>query len=519
MSEATFQVIAATPQRSPDEVAELADRIGDLFDVDLGSLLSALARTGVSVATAASLAEARAKGAKIIGVGADYRVLDGAGKQVDAGEAKGRVQVAPQPPSRSSRTMMGMGSHLIGMAAERPELEDEGGFLGANSSVAEGAVEVDAKEEEIELEDSGGFAAIDSSVAEGGLDVGEAAEAEPIAIDDTGGVAFADSSIAEGAIEIAASAQKIELEDTSGGFASAQPGVAAAGGIAVPSGPDKVELEGPGGFVGADAVITDDAVPLDGGEKAVSLPIPPPVLQSPPPAEGGFNLESLDGDALMMLDGTDDQPETSEDEAQASAVDESSFLPPEEDELDMDALDIAVPSPSPPAEEEAPAAEEPAMAPILGEVVEVPVQAPTEAPLQEEAIGGQTRPPQAATASAKARPTSQRRASRRGGSFALLGGWFGDRPRIRVVVGFLAALMLASLLPICHARSIRTDRIEELRIDLATAKAHGAAVAGNRTPSEIEASISSLQTRHTIYALAMWCALMALFLFLWFRFT
>ncbi|MBW2731672.1 MAG: hypothetical protein JRH20_04720, partial [Deltaproteobacteria bacterium] len=448
--------------------------------------------------------DACALGAQIIGVGADYSVLDGEGNEVEAGEAN--RPIAQKSPLRSSRTIMGMGAHMMKMAAETPEfkeepqqLEDPGGFIGTDASIADGGLALGGKEEKIEFDDSGGFA--------------------------TGGFAAADSSIAQGAMEMDGSPQKINLDDSSGGFSSVQS--SPDDGIAVPDGPDKVVLEGPGGFIATNSVITDGAVGLDGTESTVNLPIPPPVLVSP--ATEGFNLDALDADALMMLDGTDEGTEAESEETSRDAVSDASFMPPEGDELDMGALDIDEPTPTPHATEETPM--EAALAPLVGGVTEVPAEAPVvdqalarKETADDNPVRSGTWQPTSSHSGEHAHPTAARPASKRQparprSSFVLLDGWFTNRPRIRVIIGFLGALLLASMLPICHARSIRTARIEELRIDLATAKAHGPTLAGNRTPAEIEGSISSLQTRHTIYALAMWCALMGLFLFLWFRFT
>lgn len=89
-------------------------------------------------------------------------------------------------------------------------------------------------------------------------------------------------------------------------------------------------------------------------------------------------------------------------------------------------------------------------------------------------------------------------------------------------MGFLIALGLSSILPMCHARSVRTESIQPLLTDLSTVKDHGAlliATPGYEPAPQIEATISSLHHRHAFYTMLIWSILGALLLFLWFRFT
>lgn len=537
MSE-TYQVVAATPGRDKATVLRLVDAIGARFSVDLGSLIEALSETGVGVASAGSLAEARAMGADLITMGADYRVLDEQGEEVDAGDVKALV-VESRKPSTGHRTMMGGFSapELMEMAASKRKAEAagfehaDGGFADRNSSVAEGAMDLGAagKAGELELDGPGGFAHERATIGAGAVDLG-AAKAREIEFDDGGGFAAADARIAEGALGLgAAKEREIEFDD-GGGFAAPDSivGVGAVGlGAAAAQPEGEIELDGPGGFADQRSTIADGAVEVAVAEQNLELDGPGGYSA---PAKG-FDLDALDMDALVMLDGSSDKhsavsakPSSSSKspspvKSKARVVDESSFLPPEqaggvESPLELDDTQAVSPSKSP---------TRPPPPASASELEWMPADNAAAAPSTGAPSMGATST-SATDAAPEARPPRPRRAPVRSvpSGPLLLGGKLRSRPLARVAVGFVLALGLSSLLPMCHARSVRNERIEPLRVDLSTAKAHGSLLAstpGYRTPAQIESSIDSIRTRHGIATVMMWSALAALLLFLWFRFT
>ena len=522
MSE-TYQVVAATPGRDEATVLRLVDAIGARFSVDLSSLIEALSDTGVGVASASSLVEARALGADLVTMGADYRVLDEHGEEVDAGEVQALV-VESRRPSTGSRTMMGGFSapELMEMAAAKRKAKEagfehaDGGFAAGNSTFAEGARDLGAaaKAGELELDGPGGFAHERSTIGAGAVDVDAAKERE-IELDEEGGFASADARIAEGAVDVGSTKEReIEFDD-GGGFAAPDSivGVGAVGlGKATAQPEGEIELDGPGGFADERSTIGDGAVEVAVPEQALELDGPGGYAV---PAKG-FDLDALDMDALVMLDGSSDKhvavgakptPATSPVKSKARVLDDSSFLPPEqaggiESPLELEETLPAPPKPPPPASD--------------SELEWTPA---------EEVRADATAPPAEADApTAAPRPSRPRRAPVRSMPTGplFLGGKLRRWPLARVAVGFVLALGLSSMLPMCHARSVRNERIEPLRVDLSTAKAHGSLLAstpGYRTPAQIESSIDSIRTRHGIYTVMMWSALAALLLFLWFRFT
>lgn len=112
--------------------------------------------------------------------------------------------------------------------------------------------------------------------------------------------------------------------------------------------------------------------------------------------------------------------------------------------------------------------------------------------------------------------------ARKAPPLTLLGGRLRDFPRLRVSLGFVAALALSSAVPLCHTGSVMNDRVASLRSDLATFRAHGRRLvrpADYRAPQQVEAEIASMKLRHGAFALLIWVALCSGLLFLWFRFT
>lgn len=112
--------------------------------------------------------------------------------------------------------------------------------------------------------------------------------------------------------------------------------------------------------------------------------------------------------------------------------------------------------------------------------------------------------------------------ARKTAPFVLFNGWFRQRRQLRIVVGFVAALLLSSIIPAFHAKSSYTSTIHPLLQELSTARAHAKLAvkhANYRQPAEVEAAISQLQWSHGGFTVILWTALCSLLTFLWFKFA
>ena len=485
-----FQVVAATAGRERAIVLHLAEEIGQVFGVDLSGLIDALSDTGVCVQTADTMAEARRLAARITAIGADYRILDASGEEVDSQDAT-PPRIEARGPATGSRTMMGGFSapELMEMAAaekrakeaaggDKLELDDGGGFAAKNATIGEGAVGLGAAPKgNLELEDDGGFAAKNATIGEGAVGLGAAPKGN-LELDDGGGFAAKDSTIAEGAVGLGDAAQqpKGEIElDGPGGFA-AQGSTIGEGAMDIGAGDDKLELSGPGGFA------------------------------APASMKDGFDLDALDAESLVMLDGSSDSLGMSTGEPAKKPVvaeqpppkvlDDASFRPPD-DSLETDSpLELEEPAPPPkPTTAEAGAPEPGAPGASVdddGELEWVPADRKEAQAAAEVSKSAEIAAPADSGISqsgpvAVERPRPSARRAPTGPLF--LGGKLRRWPRARVALGFLLGIGLSSILPMCHASSVRSDRIGPLLVDLSTAKAHGAimsTIPGYQPPEQIQ---------------------------------
>jgi len=201
-------------------------------------------------------------------------------------------------------------------------------------------------------------------------------------------------------------------------------------------------------------------------------------------------LEGIDQGALILLDGT-----VADEAADGAAA----------PGLERRALGGRVPGPA--SENEA-------------IELDMPYEAPPEeidlsdalAPLEggEGTQPGLVKPPRRAGSARKAPPLT------------LLGGRLRDFPRLRISLGFVVALALSSVVPLCHTGTVMQDRVTPLRSDLSTFRASGPRLvrpADYRPPQQVEAEIASVKLRHGAFAMLIWVALSSGLLFLWFRFT
>ncbi|MFH1131851.1 MAG: hypothetical protein V1754_10985 [Pseudomonadota bacterium] len=104
----------------------------------------------------------------------------------------------------------------------------------------------------------------------------------------------------------------------------------------------------------------------------------------------------------------------------------------------------------------------------------------------------------------------------------LFGGWFRGHMKLRVVCGFVAAVGLASVLPILHAKTVMSTQIEPLRKELSSVKAYGELLSHRpdfKSAEEYEVQISSIKKGAAIGTFAIWLGLSVFFCFLWFRFV
>jgi hypothetical protein len=544
-----FQVVAATTGRDRAIVLRLAEEIGQALGVDLSGLVDDLSDTGVSVAAADSLVEARKLGAQLLAIGADFVILDEDGEERDA-QNSSPPRIESSKPEVGSKTMMGgfNAPELIEMAkakaaAEKLELDDGGGFAAQDATIGEGAVSIgNAPSGKLELEEDGGFAAQNATIGEGAVSMGKAPSGK-LELEEDGGFAAKNATIGEGAVSVGnAPSGKLELEED-GGYAAPDSLVAygAVGlGEATKQDEGEIELDGPGGYADTTSTIGDGAVDVGVTEEKLELS-GPGGFAAPASTKDGFDLDSLDADALVMLDGSSDSlgmsaapteaappPSGADSSAPAPAVDEASFLPPGAGELETEqALELE--QPSLPEPEPEPSSEEDSDAVVddEGELEWAPAEkqaAASDAPGPSAIPTGDNeaveRPPRRRSA-ARSDPFSFPPGARPSGP-VLLGGKLRTWPRARVAVGFVLCIGLSSVLPMCHANSVRNERIGPLLLELSTAKAHGAimvSTAGYQPPEQIESTINSIKRRYSIYMMLLWSALAALLLFLWFRFT
>lgn len=108
-----------------------------------------------------------------------------------------------------------------------------------------------------------------------------------------------------------------------------------------------------------------------------------------------------------------------------------------------------------------------------------------------------------------------------GGGVVMFGGFFRQRPRLRIVVGFLLALGLGGVVPAVHASTAYKEQVKPLLVDLATSRANESRQ--NRAPGvpsvrEMEEKINKHRMESFSYTLAIWLGCFAALSVLWFKF-
>ena len=156
----------------------------------------------------------------------------------------------------------------------------------------------------------------------------------------------------------------------------------------------------------------------------------------------------------------------------------------------------------------------PAMPPLAPSPSQLNTQRPAAAP--------RNTPPPGTTRHAGMARAGGARKSTRLADFRLMDGRLQQWPRLRIVGGFAFALILGSILPMCHARSVVRNKVAPARQQLARVKAYGSQLVGKpgyRAPEEWEAHISSTKSRGGLLTIIIWMVTSGLLGAAWFRFT
>ncbi len=145
------------------------------------------------------------------------------------------------------------------------------------------------------------------------------------------------------------------------------------------------------------------------------------------------------------------------------------------------------------------------------------------APAMDDMGGSRSRRPSQAVSrrgpSRPGRPTSATASS--GDGLVMFGGFFRQRPRLRILVGLLLALGLGGVVPAVHASTAYKEQVKPLLVDLATAKANEARktkAPGVPSTREVEEKIDNRRTESASYTLAIWLGCFVGLAVLWFRF-
>ena len=103
----------------------------------------------------------------------------------------------------------------------------------------------------------------------------------------------------------------------------------------------------------------------------------------------------------------------------------------------------------------------------------------------------------------------------------MFGGWFRQRPRLRIVIGFLLALGLGSVVPAVQASGAFKARVKPLMVELSTARANETrAVKTPGIPSSrsVAEKLDNSKTENFAYTLAIWLGCFLGIAVLWFKF-
>ena len=145
-------------------------------------------------------------------------------------------------------------------------------------------------------------------------------------------------------------------------------------------------------------------------------------------------------------------------------------------------------------------------------------------PSLDDVSGSRSRRPSQAVAVKRRGPgggISRKASTVSSGGVVMFGGFFRDRPRLRILVGFLLALGLGSIVPAVHASGAFTQQVKPLLSELSTARANekqdekAPFIPSSRS---VEEKLDTKKTENFAYTLAIWVGCFIGIAILWFRF-
>jgi hypothetical protein len=231
----------------------------------------------------------------------------------------------------------------------------------------------------------------------------------------------------------------------------------------------------------------------------------PPPLDLLAESDASEELEELDVDELVLLDGSaaqqEQEPRPSLTEGKESAGAWRKLEQEDAPELELDHPPPAPPPPAPP--------------PPAGDEQGQPLPAAQEAPVAAPPPPAEVPPPPGPSLGYMGRAHAAKK------PLVLFGGWFRDRARLRIAVGFAVALTLGSVIPLVHASRVMSTQVRPLLQELSNVRARGHQLEqpNYRSPEQLEAAISKVRSHHMPVTFVLWAAITAGLAFLWFRFV
>ena len=273
---------------------------------------------------------------------------------------------------------------------------------------------------------------------------------------------------------------------------------------------------------------------------------PPPAAEAPQEGlSGSFNLDDLQVDELISLDGGLKRSGKGEAEGPATAQFKSPYKPDEDEELQLDHKPL-------PGQDEF--ADAPSGSDLLPEEAfeddpsfpggldpkdvfpEEPSSAgarrgPGSKPAARRPTGSAPRPqsPLSAATSEAASRAADIAADGAGavmdgaqGVVARLQDLFEGRQRIRLLLGFAVAVGVGGIFPVYHANSSFNTFFHPIMQELSNAKAHekrGDELSEERKPAAVQKVLGSLKMRYFAFTACLWLPMPGYLAFNWFRIT
>ncbi|MCC6746844.1 MAG: hypothetical protein IT371_04245 [Deltaproteobacteria bacterium] len=532
MTDLPFRIIAGAPGRNAAALQGIAQALSQSFALDPRTSVTDLARGSLLVCGAGSLQEARARAQVVVRAGADFYILDSLDVVLAEGLAgtsapAGRGNAPASSPAHGGAaalqaTMLGQGPLVApspGRAAPRPPAamaENDGVFLedfappprapaasppapsasrggGAPPPPTPTSAAPAARPKRLtDLLDPDNFdesslVTLDGADGGGGYSVGEAAFAPPPGGHGGGGDLFA-PPVEEENLELDMPASRRSFGYGADLNAAAEQAVHAANAAG------RTDTSGAFAVRGAATSGNYPAVPQAGtrsGNYPAAQPAGARSGNYPAVPQAGARSGNYPAVAGGPLRATGTGPGA------------GGLSPSRSGEHAVRALSPLDLGPS----EAAPAGGGPA--PMGRELPPPTSLAPLKAIATDARRKAATTPP--ASRAAVARP-----------EFRLFGGKLQQKPTLRLALGFGIALLVGAPIPILHARSVVSSRVEPLRVELATAIAHRDRLMRQpnyRAPAELESEISSVKLRSGVLSALIWAVVASLVGLAWFRFS